>query len=356
MDKTIEKLTLVVSEQGFAFARVRPRATRDPGARIINVTYVIDEGPRIYIERINIIGNLRTRDYVIRREFRLAEGDAYNPLMVDKAKKRLQELGFFKTVEIKRRPGSAPDRVVLDVELVEQSTGELSFGAGYSTSEGVIGDVSITERNLLGSGQFLRLRLAGSLERMQVDLSFTEPRFLDRNLAAGFDLFHKDVNLSQRPPSAPGRPAARCASASRLRRTCGSPTATRCRVQRDQRRVTLTASRAIKEAEGEAITSAVGTSLTYDTRNHPKTPTRGYFLTAGAELAGLGGDVQYWRVQRRRLASTTRSPRRSPSSAAPSADTSRAGAARTCACSTCSTRAARPSAASTGAASARATC
>ena len=113
-----------------------------PGARVINVTYVVDEGPRIYIERINIIGNVRTRDYVIRREFRLAEGDAYNPLMVDKAKKRLQELGFFKTVEIKRRPGSAPDRVILDVELVEQSTGELSFGAGYSTSEGVIGDVT----------------------------------------------------------------------------------------------------------------------------------------------------------------------------------------------------------------------
>src|SRR4029453_16214597 len=101
-----------------------------------------------------------------------------------------------KTGEIKRRPGSAPDRVILDVEVLEQSTGELSFGAGYSTSEGVIGDVSISERNLLGRGPFLRFRVAGSQERMQVDLSFTEPRFLDRNLAAGFDLFHKDVNLS----------------------------------------------------------------------------------------------------------------------------------------------------------------
>ena len=163
---------------------------------MINVTYVIDQGPRIYIERINILGNLRTHDYVVRREFRLAEGDAYNPLLVDKGKRRLQALGFFKTVDIKRSAGSAEDRVVLDVDLVEQSTGELSFGAGYSTSEGVIGDISITERNLLGKGQFLRLRLAGSVERLQVDLSFTEPRFLDRNMAAGFDLFHKDVNLS----------------------------------------------------------------------------------------------------------------------------------------------------------------
>src|SRR5689334_15407381 len=171
LDKSVEKLTLMVSEQGFAFARVRPRAARDPSARVINVVYVADEGPRIYIERINIIGNLRTRDYVIRREFRLAEGDAYNPLMVDKAKKRLQVLGFFKTVEIKRRPGSAPDRIILEVEVVEQSTGELSFGAGYSTSEGVIGDITISERNLLGRGQFLRLRLAGSQDRLQIDLS-----------------------------------------------------------------------------------------------------------------------------------------------------------------------------------------
>ena len=114
--------------------------------------------------------------------------------MVDQAKKRLTNLGLFKAVEVKRRPGSAQDRVVLDVELVEQSTGELSFGAGYSTAEGVIGDVSITERNLMGNGQFLRLQLSGSLERLQVNLSFTEPRFLDRNLAAGFDLFHKEVD------------------------------------------------------------------------------------------------------------------------------------------------------------------
>ena len=113
-----------------------------PVTHTIALTYVIDEGPRVYIERINVIGNTRTKDYVIRREFRLAEGDAYNPLMVDQAKKRLKNLGLFKNVEIKRRPGSAPDRVILDVELVEQSTGELSFGVGYSTSEGVIGDVS----------------------------------------------------------------------------------------------------------------------------------------------------------------------------------------------------------------------
>jgi outer membrane protein insertion porin family len=295
MDKSVERLTLVVSERGLAFARVRPRAARDAAARLINVAYVVDEGPRVYIERINIIGNTRTRDYVIRREFRLAEGDAFNPFMVDKAKKRLQQLGFFKTVEIKRRPGSAPDRVILDVEVLEQSTGELSFGAGYSTSEGVIGDVSISERNLLGRGQFLRFRVAGSQERMQVDLSFTEPRFLDRNLAAGFDLFHKDVNLSS-------------ANAFRTQTTGGSvrigfPIAENLWLTNSYSLsvgsiydVQPAASRAIKEAQGEAITSAWGVSLGYDARNHPKTPTSGYFFATNFDFAGLGGDVQYWRV------------------------------------------------------------
>ena len=296
MDRTVERLTLAVSEQGFAFARVRPRAMREPGTRVINLTYVIDQGPRIYIERINIIGNLRTHDHVVRREFRLAEGDAYNPLMVDKAKRRLQVLGFFKAVDIKRRAGSAQDRVVLDVELVEQSTGELSFGAGYSTSEGVIGDVSITERNLLGKGQFLRLRLAGSAERMQIDLSFTEPRFLDRNLAAGFDLFHKDVNLSQ-------------VSAFRSKTTGGSlrlgfPLSENLWLTNSytlsQGEIydvdPLTASLAIKQSEGMALTSAWGTSLAYDGRNHPKNPTKGYYFQVGSDFAGLGGDVKYVRM------------------------------------------------------------
>jgi outer membrane protein insertion porin family len=296
MDRTVERLTLMVSERGFAFARVRPKAVREPGTRVINVTYVIDQGPRIYIERINITGNLRTHDHVIRREFRLAEGDAYNPLLVDKAKKRLQALGFFKSVDVKRRLGSAQDRVVLDVQLVEQSTGELSFGAGYSTSEGVIGDVSITERNLLGKGQFLRLRLAGSAERMQIDLSFTEPRFLDRNLAAGFDLFHKDVNMSQlsafRSRTSGGAVRIGFPLSENLWLT-NAYTLSRGEIYDID---VLRASKAIQEAEGAALTSALSTTLAYDRRNHPKTPTKGYYFQVGTDFAGLGGDVQYVRV------------------------------------------------------------
>ena len=301
IDKTVERMTLTVSEQGYAFARVKPRADRDAVSRTISIVYAIDEGPRIYIERINIIGNTRTRDHVIRREFRLAEGDAYNPMLVDRAKKRLQGLGFFKTVEVKRKPGSSQDRVILDVEVIEQPTGELSFGAGYSTSEGVIGDISLTERNLMGNGQFLRLRLSGSVERAQIDLSFTEPRFLDRNLSAGFDLFHKDVNQTRQ-------------GSFRNMKTGGSlrigyPLAENLwvtnyytlsrdeiyKVDNDYSDGRI-ASRAIREAEGVYWTSLVGTSVTFDQRNHPKNPTRGYFLTGGVDFAGLGGDVQYVRL------------------------------------------------------------
>jgi outer membrane protein insertion porin family len=304
IDKSVEKLTLAVSQQGYAFARVRPQAVPDPVARTIALNYVIEEGPRVYVERINVTGNTRTKDYVIRREFRVAEGDAYNPLMVDQAKKRLTNLGLFKGVDVKRRPGSAQDRVVLDVELVEQSTGELSFGAGYSTAEGVIGDISITERNLMGNGQFLRLQLSGSFERLQANLSFTEPRFLDRNLAAGFDIFVKQVNMGNSSSSWGGGGMSGYGSYQSRRAggtlRLGFPISEKLWMQtnytlsRDEiYDVTANSSAAIRDAEGAWYTSLVGTTLTYDLRNDPRNPTKGLWFQAGADFAGLGGDVQY---------------------------------------------------------------
>ena len=236
-------------------------------------------------------------------------GRRLQPLLVDRAKKRLQALGLFKNVEIKRRPGSAQDRVVLDVELAEQSTGELSFGAGYSTSEGVIGDVSITERNLLGNGQFLRLKVAGSFERFQIDLSFTEPRFLDMNLAAGFDLFHKEVNQQDTSGFSSRKTGGSPGSASRCRKACGQ-TQLHDRARRDLRRrrpgVGHHQGRVRRDElhpgmdpncqDSSYWTSSLGNSLTYDQRNHPKNPTRGYYLQLARISPGLGGDVQYVRV------------------------------------------------------------
>lgn len=297
LEKTVERLTLVVSERGYPFVRVRPETDRQPDRRLIQVTYFIEEGPRVYIERINISGNIRTKDHVIRREFRLAEGDAFNPAMVDRAKRRLQALGFFKTVDIKRRPGFAPDRVILDVDLVEQPTGELSFGAGFSTTEGVIGDVSFTERNLFGNGQFLRLKVGGSQTRQQVDLSFTEPRFLDRNLAAGFDLFYKDVNQTSTSSYKSRKEGGSVRLGFPLSDNLWLNTAYTLSYDDIYYVDEATASRAIRDAKGAALTSSIGTGLTYDTRNHPRNPNRGIFLQAGPDFAGVGGDVQYVRFQ-----------------------------------------------------------
>jgi outer membrane protein insertion porin family len=294
VEKTVEALTIGVSLQGYAFGQVKPRFDRDETNHLMNITFVIDEGPRVYIERIDIVGNFRTEDNVIRRQFRLAEGDAFNRLLVEAARKRLRALGFFKTVEVEPQPGSAPDRVIILVKVEEQPTGELSFGAGYSTSEGIIGDISITERNLMGKGQYVRLGFSGSLDRAQVDLSFTEPYFLDRNLAAGFDLFHKEVDL-QSVASFNQRD-----TGGNLR--LGFPLydntqmGLRYRFEREEiYDVAKNASLAVEQAAGVSNVSSVGYTIAYDTRNIPNSPTSGIFASFSQDLAGVGGDVNYFR-------------------------------------------------------------
>lgn len=196
VEKSLEDMTVELANRGYAFAQVRPRGDRDYENQKINVTYVVEEGPRVYIERINIRGNTRTLDRVIRREFDFAEGDAYNSVMIDRAKRRLDALRYFKSVDITRAQGSASDRVVVNVNVVEQPTGEVSLGGGYSTRDGLVADVSITERNLLGRGQILRIGAAFGEKKESFDLSFTEPYFLGRRLAAGVDVFYRDLDYS----------------------------------------------------------------------------------------------------------------------------------------------------------------
>ncbi len=294
IDKTTERLTIAVANQGYAFGIVRPRIDRDPVSRIITVNYVVEQGPRIYIERINVIGNVRTLDYVIRREFRLAEGDAYNRLMVDQARQRLVGLGFFKGVKVSRENGSAADRVVLTIELEENSTGELAFAAGYSSNEGVIGEVSYTERNLMGKGQYLKVKLSGSFESAQFDISFTEPRFLDRNISAGFDLFHKETDYTDEAGymnrKTGGGPRVGFALAEYVWLNT-SYTFTRDETYELQEGVSL----AVQDIEGVSYISTVGYSLVYDTRNSKMSPTKGVYLIFGQDLAGVGGDVSFLR-------------------------------------------------------------
>ncbi len=189
VEHTIAVLTDALGTKGYAFVEVKPQITRNRDERTIDITFNVQEGPQVYVERIDINGNVRTLDKVIRREMRLVEGDAFNANKLQRSKDRIKNLGFFKKVETNTTQGSAPDKTVVTVEVEEQSTGELSLGAGFSTTDGPLADITVREHNFLGRGQDLRVGTVVSFHSQQVDLSFTEPYFLDSNVAAGFDLF-----------------------------------------------------------------------------------------------------------------------------------------------------------------------
>jgi outer membrane protein insertion porin family len=189
VDKSVEKLTLEASNQGFVFAQVNPRVERNNDGNTLNLTYDIVEGPRVYIERIDIIGNTRTLDHVIRRELRLFEGDAYNRALVERGRRRLTALDFFERIDFREEEGSAPDKIRLVVEVAEKSTGQLTFSVGYSSVETVVGSVGVSERNLFGRGWQSKLNTTLSFKKQQVDFSFTEPYFMGMPISAGFDLF-----------------------------------------------------------------------------------------------------------------------------------------------------------------------
>jgi len=300
VEKSVEAITLSLVEKGNPFAAVHPKPVRDNAAHSIGIDYVLENGPKIYIERIDIFGNLRTSDHVIRREFRLQEGDAFNKLLVTRAKQRLQGLGFFKTVDIVSQQGSAQDRVVLTVNLVEQSTGEVSFGGGYSTSEGPIADISYKERNFMGNGQYLALTLSGSFTRLQGDFGFTEPRFLDTNVSAGMDIFYKDNNYQSTAGYNLRHEGFDVRFGFPLSDELGL--STRYTLARDEiyntnyTDTSLGALAPPSVVNGTAWTSAIGYTLAYDQRNVKNNPTKGYYLELSQDLAGLGGDVHYLRT------------------------------------------------------------
>jgi len=189
LQKTASAMALQATGEGYPFADVRPRVDRDLANRRFNVTYLVDNGPRVYVERINITGNQKTRDFVIRRELDFSEGDPFNEAVMTRDKANIQALGFFKSVDITTEPGSAPDKVIVDVVVVEQSTGDYGITAGYSTEDGILGEISLTERNFLGRGQYVRAAVGASAAGQTYDFSFTEPRFMGLKVSAGIDLW-----------------------------------------------------------------------------------------------------------------------------------------------------------------------
>ena len=294
VEKTIAKLTEAVGTLGYAFVDVRPNVERDKDKRRINITFDIQEGPRVYVERINITGNTRTLDKVIRREFRLVEGDAFNTAKVRRSQQRLRNLGFFEKVDVSNSAGSAPDRTVIDVNVVEASTGELSFGAGYSSSAGILGDIQLKERNFMGRGQEVRLGLQLGTKSTQVDFGFTEPYFLDRNMSAGFDLFR----ITRYQQDSSSYDIYSIGGAIRLGYNLGEVTRQTWRytLRQDQiTNVSAGSSAVILSQTGKTVISEIGTQITYDTRDNRLLPTGGYFLRYGIDVAGLGGTEHYIR-------------------------------------------------------------
>lgn len=297
---SISAISKRVASQGYPFARVTPRGNRDMGSRTISVDYVVDQGERAYVERIEIRGNTATRDYVIRREFDLAEGDAYNQERVAEAKRRLERLGFFSRVDISTQPGSSPDRVVLIVDVVDQSTGSFGIGAGYATGgEGFILEASIEEKNFLGRGQFIRVSAGGGALTRQYSISFTEPYFLGYRLAAGFDLFKSSSSImddySYEDQGFSLRVAAPITNdlSTTFRynyKELKYSTDNYGRLSQPYQRI----------VDGSPwLQSSVSNTLTYNTLDSSTLPSEGILASLTQEIAGLGGDSHFYKISGR---------------------------------------------------------
>jgi len=326
VEDTIIALTETAAGRGYAFAQVTPRGDRNFENKTISVVYTIDQGTRAYVERIEIRGNDRTRDYVIRREFDVAEGDAFNQVLIQRAKRRLENTGYFERVEISTAPGSEADQVILVVDLTEKSTGEFAIGAGYSTGGETSGpsvEGSISERNFLGRGQFIRISAGGGENAQDFMLSFTEPYFLGRRIAAGFDIFRQTRRYDKYESESTGAtvrfglPITESISTQLAYNYAQEEYDFRDSCDRNGDGIadvnqpwdpngngipgeagefnTCNVSNAIKQgvAESPWIKSSVSIGLTYNTIDDMKNPHSGIYATASGEFAGLGGDADW---------------------------------------------------------------
>lgn len=303
IEQATDALTFAAGAAGFAFVDVRPRYTADPVKHTVDVVFEVKEGPRVYIDRIDIVGNTTTLDYVIRRQLNVAEGDAYNRALVDRSKNNIKALGFFKDVDITNVPGSAPDRTTLQVHVTEQPTGQLSFSAGYSTIDKLVTDVGISQSNFRGRGEDVRARLSLGFLRQQADFSFTQPHFLNRDLQAGFDIYTYRYDFSQQASYNTASTGGTVRVAFPL--TTNSLLTTRYTLRTDdvivddalcvpgQELVSVVLCR----QRGSYITSQVGYTLGLDKRNDPIVATRGYFANLSQDVAGVGGSVHYVRSE-----------------------------------------------------------
>ena len=301
LDKTTEIITTEMAKLGFPFAQAKPRTVGNAGAGRIDIAFVIDQGPRTYVERIDIHGNIRTRGYVIRREFDIAEGDAYNKTLIDRAERRLKNLNYFKTVKIAAKPGSASDRVVLDVGVTEQSTGDFNIAGGYSTTDGLLAQVKVGENNFLGTGQAVKASVSYGQYAQSAALSASEPYFLGTRAAAGVELFARQTDSSSYQSYGSDVYGATFSLGLPVNEQIGTQlrySISRQNVTLDPASLAVTPSLPIQQAAlaGPQWVSAVGDTVTYNTLDNNQMPTSGINSQLKQDLAGLGGNVNFLRT------------------------------------------------------------
>lgn len=291
VEKIANQLTDLAAQKGFAFVQVRPQVRKDVEARTIAITFELAEGSRVFVERIDIEGNTQTLDRVIRREMTLVEGDAFDARKIRDSRNRIRALRYFSKVDIETEPGSADDRAVLKIKVAEQSTGALALGIGFSSSVGPIGNIRLSERNFLGRGQTVNIQATATGDTQIYDVTFIEPRFLDRDLRVGSSIFFRqddrDSESSFQVDTAGIRPEVGFPLSEHL------DLSLRYEFLHDNVDVAADASPAIQADDGSRITSSVGHRLTYDRRSDPLEPTSGYLLTLDQQIAGLGGAGQF---------------------------------------------------------------
>ena len=301
LDKSSELIGTELSKLGFPFAQAKARAIRDAGTLRIGIVLTIDQGTRTYVERIDIHGNTRTRGYVIRREFDIAEGDAYNKNLIDRAERRLKNLNYFKTVKISAKPGSASDRVVLDVEVAEQSTGDFAIAGGYSTTDGLLAEIKLGDSNFLGTGNSVKTSFSYGQYAQGVDLSASEPYFLGTRAAAGIELFDRQTDSSSYQSYGSDIYGATFSLGLPIDEQIGTQlrySISRQYVTLDPTSLAATPSLAIQQAAaaGPQWVSAVGDTISYNTLDNTRNPTSGISSQLKQDLAGLGGDVNFLRT------------------------------------------------------------
>ncbi len=299
VDRTVERLTLEASNQGFVFAKVEPKVERNAEQATINIVYDIVEGPRTYVERIEIIGNTRTLDEVIRRELRIFEGDAFNRTLIERARRRLTALDYFSAVNFREEEGSSPDKVVLLVEVAEKATGSLTFSVGYSSTETIVGQVGVQERNLFGRGYDVKLNTALSFKKQQIDFSFTEPYFMGMPVSVGFDVFATRADNQSSSSYDSEQIGGALRAGFRLDEFSSVNFKYLLAVRKTGDVNDATASPAIIAQEGKDWKSAVSATYTYDDLDNPLRPTSGLRAQLETEFAGLGAGTPYGAVEAR---------------------------------------------------------